>query len=247
MGKQSTIQWTDATWNPHHGCQKVSEGCKYCYMFRDKERYGVDPTTVMKSKSMFTAPLKWKEPRKVFTCSWSDFFIEEADSWRPELWEIIKATPHLTYQILTKRPARIEECLPADWGNGYPNVWLGVSVENQAETTRCAILDEIPAAVRFISVEPLLSEISLEPVFSRYDFHWVIVGGESGNNTGKYRFRKCEMDWIAAIVDQCHTYQVPVFVKQLGTYLAQQHDLSDRHGGEMNEWPQNIQIRQFPG
>src|SRR3990167_6883297 len=98
---QSKIEWTNDTWNPWHGCTKVSEGCDHCYMFRDKVRYGQDPELVVRSKTTFTAPLKWKEPSLVFTCSWSDWFHKAADAWRDEAWAIIKATPHLTYQILT--------------------------------------------------------------------------------------------------------------------------------------------------
>lgn len=246
MGKDSKIQWTDYTWNPFYGCKKVSDGCKFCYMYRDKERYGEDPSVVSKSKTKFYDPLSWNEPAKVFTCSWSDFFIEEADNWRDELWEIIRSTPHLTYQILTKRPERIPNCLPADWGDGYPNVWLGVSVENQSSILRCEILGKIPAAVRFISAEPLLEKVDFEQVFNLFDFHWVIIGGESGNNTGKYRYRKCEIDWIESIVNDCQDFSIPVFVKQLGTYLSKQCGLKERHGGDIDEWNQSIQIREFP-
>ena len=97
MGNISHIQWTDSTWNPWHGCKKVSDGCKFCYMYRDKERYGQDPTQVTKSKTKFAEPLLWKESRKIFTCSWSDFFIDEADEWRQNAWDIIKATPQHIY------------------------------------------------------------------------------------------------------------------------------------------------------
>src|ERR1700761_9152752 len=117
MGETTGIQWTNKSWNPWQGCRKVSAGCKFCYMFREKEKYGQNGSRIVRSKTTFTAPLKWKDPSLVFTCSWSDFFIEEADEWRQEAWDIIKATPHLTYQILTKRPERIGMCLPADWGN----------------------------------------------------------------------------------------------------------------------------------
>ena len=102
--ENTKIQWTEATWNPWHGCQKVSPGCKFCYMYRDKERYGQDATTVLRSKTKFKEPLKWKEPKVIFTCSWSDWFIEEADQWRDEAWETIRKTPQHTYQILTKSP-----------------------------------------------------------------------------------------------------------------------------------------------
>jgi protein gp37 len=260
MAEKSQIQWTQATWNPWHGCRKVSDGCKYCYMFRDKERYGQDPTTVLRSKSTFNDPLKWKEPKLVFTCSWSDWFIEDADEWRGEAWEIIKKTPHLTYQILTKRPENIANRLPADWGNGYKNVWIGVSVENQkAADQRIPLLLESPASVRFLSCEPLLEDLDLskhlqcescldrsvhwciDPVID-----WVIVGGESGNKQGKYKYRGCQMRWIESLVDQCRSANVPVFIKQLGTNLADVLGLDDSHGGDITEFPKDLQIRQMP-
>lgn len=109
MASNSAIEWTDATWNPWHGCHKVSQGCKNCYMFRDKARYGQDPNVVVRSKTKFYDPLKWKEPRTIFTCSWSDFFIEEADPWRDEAFAIMALTPQHTYQVLTKRPDRMLE------------------------------------------------------------------------------------------------------------------------------------------
>lgn len=245
MAEQSKIQWTEATWNPWHGCKKVSEGCKYCYMYRDKERYKQDPVTVLRSKGNFNAPLKWKEPKLIFTCSWSDWFIDEADAWRPEAWEIIKATPWHTYQILTKRPERIKRCLPEDWGRfGYKNVWLGVSVENQKATSRLKILKEIPAAVRFASIEPILELIDFN--YTNKEINWVIVGGESGNDTGKYRYRKCTKGMISWIALQCHEQGIPLFIKQLGTYLSKQLNLKDRHGGDITEWPEHLQIRQMP-
>lgn len=287
MGKGSSIQWTRETWNPWHGCIKVSAGCKYCYMYRDKERYGKDPTEVVKSKNTFNDPLKWRTPTLIFTCSWSDWFIEQADEWRKEAWEIIKKTPWHTYQILTKRPERIKDHLPLDWGDGYPNVWLGVSVENQeAAYTRIPILLNTPAKVRFLSCEPLLDRVDLTdyilnmldrcPVHGvvsgiprgegeNYEFSvcpecddeqivdavtedidWVIVGGESGNDTGKYLYRPCELDWIKEMVETCRQWGVPVFVKQLGTHLAKELNLKDRHGGDMDEFPEGLKMTQFP-
>ncbi len=136
MGKSTLIEWTNASWNPWRGCHKVSQGCKHCYMFRDQTKYGHDPNVVVRSKTTFNDPLKWTQhvrngaQLKVFTCSWSDWFIKEADPWRDEAWSIIRATPNIIYQILTKRAESIHDCLPEDWGNGWPNVWLGVSVEN---------------------------------------------------------------------------------------------------------------------
>lgn len=246
--EQSKIQWTGPTYNPWYGCIKVSEGCKFCYMYRDMAKYGKDPKTVTKSKTKFYEPLKWKEPQLVFTCSWSDWFIEEADEWRNEAWEVIKMTPHHTYQILTKRPERILQCLPADWGEGYPNVWIGTSVESQKVADRIKLLAEVPAQVRFISAEPLIGELALSSYSEvmKSKIHWVIIGGESGNDNGHYRYRECRMEWIEKLVSQCKEYGAKVFVKQLGTYLSKQLGCKDRHAGKINEWPASIQIREFP-
>lgn len=216
MGKTSAIEWTDATWNPWQGCIKVSAGCKNCYMYRDQKRYGRDPRDIHRSSdATFNAPLKWKEPRKVFTCSWSDFFLPEADEWRPEAWEIIRKTPQHTYQILTKRPENILDRLPPDWGDGWPNVWLGVSVENNAYLSRIKRLMDIPARVRFISYEPALGP--LQPFDQipwhelRYKIHWIIAGGESGPGC-----RPAETDWFRAVRDDCRWLGIPFFFKQHG-------------------------------
>lgn len=115
MGATTQIAWCDSTWNPWHGCRKVSQGCSQCYMYRDKKRYGQDPTQVVRAQhATFTVPLRWEraaaktgKSHRVFTCSWSDFFIKEADSWRDEAMVIMALTPHLTYQVLTKRPERM--------------------------------------------------------------------------------------------------------------------------------------------
>jgi len=163
MGEKSKIEWTDTTWNPWQGCHKVSPGCLNCYMFAEKKRYGQDPNVVVRSKPRtFNLPLRLREPRLVFTCSWSDFFIEEADEWRPEAWDIIAATPHLTYQILTKRIERVAGLLP--WGDGKPwdNVWILVSVEDQKRADeRIPILLCTNAAVRGVSIEPMLGPIDV--------------------------------------------------------------------------------------
>ena len=128
-------------------------------MFREQRQYGNDPEIVRRSKTKFREPVSWSQGRLVFTCSWSDWFHPAADAWRAEAWEVIRDTPRHTYQILTKRPELIAERLPPDWGDGYPNVWLGVSVENAAYTWRADVLRGIPAALRFISAEPLLGSL----------------------------------------------------------------------------------------
>lgn len=252
MGETSKIEWTDATWNPWHGCRKVSPGCKYCYMFRDKERYKQEPTTVLRSKANFNAPKSWKESKVVFTCSWSDWFIEEADPWRDEAWKIIKETPQHTYQILTKRPENIIDRLPEDWGEcGYENVWLGVSTENvKTLNERLPKLWMVDADIQFLSCEPLLEDIApaLTGLFIEYGktVDWIIIGGESGNETGKYRYRPSELQWYRNLINVCDQYGIHVFVKQLGTHLSKELGLSDRHGGNMDEFPPDLKFREMP-
>jgi len=222
LAEKSAIEWTDATWNPWRGCTKVSPGCASCYMFRDQVRYGRDPEVVVRAApATFNAPLKWNSPRLVFTCSWSDFFHPDADDWRPEAWSIMSSTPHLTYQVLTKRADRIADHLPPNWGDGYPNVWLGVSVENQRMSWRIAELSGIPAAVRFVSAEPLLKPLNLTPwlTTSRLDHRptigWVIAGGESGGRPG-HPPRVMKPEWVRSLRDQCVGVEVPFFLKQWG-------------------------------
>lgn len=246
MAYKSEIQWTNATVNFWTGCKKVSKGCKFCYMYRDKERYGQDPTTVLRvSDKTFYAATKWPDPKLIFTCSWSDFFIQEADEWRADAWKVIKDTPHHTWQILTKRPERILQFLPADWGEGYPNVWIGVSVEDMpAYEERVPILKTIPAKVKFLSVEPLIGQVTVLPTDNWID--WVIVGGESGNENGKYTYRKCNMEWISVVIYACIAWNIPIFVKQFGTYLAQKNGMRDRHGGNIDEFPDWAKFREMP-
>lgn len=208
MGRKSSIEWTQATWNPWHGCTKVSPGCKNCYMYRGKARYGQNPSLIQRSKTTFGDPLKWKEPRIIFACSWSDWFIQEADSWRNDAWEVIRNTPQHTYQILTKRPERIAENLPSDWGIGWQNVWLGVSIETQRYVYRKDQLLQVPALIRFLSVEPLIGPIDLR---SLTGIDWVITGGESGPNA-----RPMSRDWAVSVRDQCLAAGVAYFHKQNG-------------------------------
>ncbi len=226
MGESSAIEWTDATWNPWRGCDKVSPGCAHCYMYRDQRRYGRDPGIVVRAaERTFSQPLgrkqleaaKSKQPFYVFTCSWSDWFHPAADPWREEAWEIIRACPNQTFQILTKRPERMAEQLPEDWGEGFPNVWLGVSIENRRFVQRADILRATPAAVRFISAEPLLGPLVYPrtdsdanesgcgvwedgkdepPDLDLTDIDWLVVGGESGP-----RHRRVDPRWVRDLRD----------------------------------------------
>lgn len=254
MGERTTIEWTQRTWNPWRGCTKVSPGCAKCYMFREQERYGQDPAAVVRTRpATFNAPLRWEkrlaaEDRRelVFTCSWSDWFHEDADAWRGDAWAIVRSTPHLTYQILTKRPERIRAHLPFDWGRGYPNVWLGTSIENQRWAVRALHLLTVPAAVHFVSAEPLLGPLDLtrvrhpedptpsglRPVFDTVESN--VLAGTVINSAGiEYQqarriawvivggesgptHRPMQADWARALRDQCRSAKTAFFLKQLG-------------------------------
>lgn len=243
MGDTTGIEWTEATWNPWHGCTQVSPGCAHCYMFRQKRRYGQDPQLVVRSKTKFDEPLRWPDGRMIFTCSWSDWFHEAADPWREEAWDIVRRCPQHTFQILTKRADRIAEQLPDDWGDGYPNVWLGVSVENQRHTHRAAILTGIPARVRFVSAEPLLGPVRLDTIAQRASgamvipicrLDWLIIGGESGP-----RCRSMDLEWARALIQQCRDVSsCAPFVKQLGGWPNKR--------GEPDVWPEDLRVREMP-
>lgn len=209
MGEISEIEWCDATWNPWMFCRKLSPGCKNCYVDRLAVQYGWDPAKIRRSKTRFDAPLHFsRRGIRVFVCSLSDFWLQEADEWRTEVWRIIRQRPDLTFQIPTKRPERIREHLPPDWGAGYPNVWLGVSVELQEYTHRMDILRNIPARVRFGSIEPQLGEVILDLT----GFQWIITGGESDRANP----RPADPDWFRSIRDQCTQQGVAYFHKQNG-------------------------------
>jgi protein gp37 len=182
-------------------------------MFTEKKRYGQDPDVPSRSKTTFNAPLKWKEPKFVFTCSWSDFFIEEADPWREEAYEIMRQTPQHTYQVLTKRISRTLERLPVP---KLPNMWLGVSVENCAAKQRIHTLRLRDVAMRFLSIEPLLEDIG---TLNLEGIGWVIVGGESGPGA-----RPMHPDWARGIRDQCQDVGVSYFFKQWGEWSPNEPD-----------------------
>lgn len=175
----------------------------------------------------FNIPLKL-DSGFVFTCSWSDFFIPEADAWRDDAWQIIRATPHLTYQILTKRPCNVLDRLPKDWGEGWPNVWLGVTVENTAERDRIEHIRNIPAALRFVSFEPLLGDMG---ELNLRGIHWAIIGAESGPDA-----RPCLNEWVREIVRQCEKQRAMTFIKQL--------HIEGKLSKDPLEWPLDLRLKQ---
>lgn len=241
MGNRTNISWTDSTFNPWVGCKKITPGCALCYMFTDQKRYGNDPSIVRRTKT-WDNPRKWNWQaeedglrRRVFTCSWSDFFIEEADAWREEACHLMAECSMLDFQILTKRPERFGVNFSA-----ADNFWLGVSVENCRQgVPRIALLRETPAAVRFLSLEPLiedLGELDLRGI------DWIIIGGESGRGA-----RPMRMEWAESLIAQGKSAGCAVFFKQTGTQLARELRLRDAKGSKAAEWPGHLQVQQFPG
>ena len=245
---KSTIEWTDSTINFWSGCTKVSPGCKFCYMER---KMGTQSSRRIRRNcaSMFEMALKL-EGQRIFTCSMSDFFIKEADAWRNDAWDVIRKTPQHSWQILTKRPERILKCLPEDWGEGWKNVWLGTSIENQDYLHRASTLAKVPAHIRFISAEPLIGEIDFTKdehgLAFLENFHWCIIGGESGYEKGPYRYRECKQEWIEKIVNDLQGSQVKLFVKQMGTFLGRKLKMKDMLGGEFEKFPEHLKIREYP-
>ncbi len=230
MSEHSTIEWTDATWNPVTGCTKVSEGCRNCYMARTVPRQKLDPWKVTLHPDRLEVPLHWRRPRKVFVNSLSDLFHEDVpDEFIQAVFTTMSHAKHHTFQILTKRPRRMRNVID-DWKKrglvlreGYgailPNVWLGTSVEDQQTyKERVPYLALTPAAFRFISFEPILSDVGdlmLDGVFGgAYD--WAIVGGESGPGA-----RPMHPDWVRSIRDQCQAANVPLFFKQWGEWAPE--------------------------
>lgn len=242
---KSKISWTDITWNPWRGCDKVSQACKYCYMFRFYNNRGIDPKKLVKQEWTFDKPIKTEIGEKIFTCSMSDWFHEGADEWRDEAWDVIKRCPHHTFLILTKRPERIKDCLPKDWcKENYSHVWLGVTVESQKEVDRIHILGEVPCEIKWVSFEPLLGDIQLSQ--KELDIiDWAVLGGESGYRN---QVRKTELSWYNSLMFQLIGYGIPVFFKQLGSYYHY-HELKvkDWYGEKYCEnFPNRYKIRQYP-
>lgn len=313
---ETTIEWTSTvlpdgsavpgfTFNPVIGCAQVSEGCKNCYAEAESKRrgwaeWGVHGTRHVTSETYWKQPIKWNRQamqtgirRKVFCASLSDVF-ERHPAWvapRARLAELVWITPWLDWLLLSKRPENMVEMGLEMWPRGWPkNVWAGATVENQQRAEeRIPHLLAVPAAIRFLSVEPLLEAVRLkftdaedwmapegfgEGYIDHAHIHWVICGGESGPGARPFR-----LEWARSIVAQCKAAGVPVLMKQLGarphgdwgadnvppvvlvTDLTRggvtavedarrkngQWQLRDRKGGDIDEWPSDLRIRQYPG
>ena len=227
MTRMSKIEWTDVTWNPVAGCTVATAGCTNCYAMRmaarleamgtpkyqgltrkSGERYVWTGTVVQDDKAL-AAPLNWRKPRTVFVNSMSDLFHASVElEFIAKVWEVMKATPQHTYQVLTKRPERMCDVLSRPDFPVLPNVWIGTSVEDSTVLGRIEELRHAPAAVRFISFEPLIGSVAGADL---RDIDWAIVGGESGP-----RARLMLADWVSEIEDLCRDAGAAFFFKQWG-------------------------------
>lgn len=316
MGENTAIEWCHHTFNPWWGCQRVSPGCEHCYAETFSIRLGKNLWGPRAERRLFgdahwNEPLKWNraaavagERRRVFCASMADVFEDrrDLDEQRARLWRLIDATPALDWLLLTKRPQNMNRLAPVTWSYVWPeNVWAGCTVENQsAADERIPHLLATPAAVRFISAEPLLGPIDLLTVDedgnysvgwnlrsvkhltdygtgTEYDVEatpgidWVIVGGESGHGA-----RPCALEWMERLVLQLRRAGVAPFVKQLGSYVVSEHrtgppaiaadpaklrpehyapsgevwawrmGLTDMKGGDFEQFPQPLRVREFP-
>jgi protein gp37 len=241
MADNSAIEWTEATWNPVTGCDKVSPGCAHCYAETFAERWRGIPGHPYEQgfdlrlwPQRLEQPLKWKRPRMIFVNSMSDLFHEQIpESYVQDVFEVMGRAHWHTFQILTKRHERLVELAPSlPW---HANVWMGVSIENRRFVHRADYLREVPAAVRFISAEPLLGpleRLELEGI------DWLIAGGESGP-----KHRRCDAAWIRELRDRCADEGVAFFFKQWGgrTSKAKGRTLDGRIYEAMPE-PRAIQV-----
>lgn len=267
MGDKTKIAWTDATWNTVVGCSKVSPGCRECYAekllaTRLKHIPVYGSTIGLNGKWIGNCnliekhmgkPFRWRKPRKIFVNDLGDTFHETVPfEFIAVIWGVMAACPQHTFQVLTKRPDRMLEFF--DWikaahagikpgSDGkyswsLPNVWLGVSCEDQTRADeRIPTLLQCPAPVRFVSAEPLLG-----PIVMKKFVDWVIVGGESGPQA-----RPCDIDWIRSILDQCKAAGKPCFIKQLGANVAKTaFAIRGKPMNDPDKWPEYLRVRDWP-
>ena len=227
---ETQIEWTDATWNPVAGCSIISAGCTHCYamemakrleamhiqkyagLTRKSGQRTVWNGVVREDRDALAIPYGWRKPRKIFVNSMSDLFHEQvSDAFILEVWQVMRDTPHHHYQILTKRPERMARVVSELIDDVLPNVWLGTSVEDSEVVHRIEHLRAVPAAIRFISFEPLIGPVGDVDLT---DIHWAIVGGESGHHA-----RPMHPDWARSLRDQCAAAGVPFLFKQWGEWI----------------------------
>jgi protein gp37 len=235
MAQASSIEWTNATWNPVTGCTKISPGCAHCYAQRMAKRLQAMGQARYRSGFRVTLqpdivelPLRWRRPRMIFVNSMSDLFHKDVPAeFIARCFDVMQRASWHTFQVLTKRPERaLELAGQLSWP---PNVWMGTSVESAEYASRIKDLIQLPATIRFLSLEPLLGPI---PDLPLEGVHWMIVGGESGPGA-----RPMEREWVTQIRDRCRRFGVPFFFKQWGGVNKKKSGrvLDDRTWDEMPE------------
>lgn len=243
MSYISKIEWTETTWNPVTGCSKVSDGCRNCYAERLAKRLHAmgnpryrDGFEVTLHHDLLESPLKWKNPRIIFVNSMSDVFHEKVPfSFIKEMFDVMSKADRHVFQILTKRSERMAELsMRLPWPQ---NAWIGVTVESQKYAHRISDLSRVPARVRFLSIEPMISSISR---LDLRNIHWVVVGGESGPGC-----REIKAEWVRSVRAQCRASHVPFFFKQWG---GVRKNVSGRHldGRTWDEMP-DVLPQRFSG
>lgn len=217
-------------WNPWHGCVKASEGCKHCYMYYLDRKRGQDGAHIYKTKSRFRYPLqkdrtgnyKIQSGEHIRVCMTSDFFLEEADPWRPEAWAMMRRRSDVVFTLLTKRPQRVERCLPPDWGDGWDNISFNVTCENQRRADeRIPILHALPFKHKGIMCAPFIGPVRIDKYLAQGQIEQVICGGENYDGA-----RPCHFEWVQALRADCVRYDTrfcfietgSVFVKDGRTY-----------------------------
>ena len=207
-------------WNPWRGCHRYSEGCKYCYIHKGDAKRGMDTNNIVKSKN-FDAPIaknkngeyKMKSGKLVYVCFSSDFLLEDADVWRDECWKMMKERSDLHFLFLTKRIERFMDCIPSDWGEGYDNVTIGCTIENQDRADqRLRLFSKMPIKHKNIICQPLIEKIDIEKYLDNVEL--VVVGGESDRNA-----RPLDYDWVLDIREQCIRKEVSFEFRQCGTHF----------------------------
>lgn len=206
-----------AMWNPWRGCKKCSEGCLYCYIHKGDSKRNIDTNKIIKTKDFYRPIEKFKngnykiKSSTIYTCFSSDFLIEEADSWRGECWKIIKERCDCDFLFLTKRIDRFMDCIPPDWNDGYDNVVIGCSIENQINSDyKLNIFNKLPIKRKYIILQPLIENINIEKYLDGISL--VVVGGESD-----YNARVLDYNWVLNIRNQCIKKNVSFEFRQCGT------------------------------
>lgn len=209
-----------AMWNPWRGCKRCSEGCLHCYIHKGDAKRGVNTNEIVKTDDFYKPAAKLKNGNFkiksgiVYMCFSTDFLIEEADEWRKECWEMIKSRPDCTFLFLTKRIERFSECVPEDWDDGYENVVVCCTVENQKNADKkLSIFHELPIKHRCITAQPLLERVDIEKYLNNVEL--VVVGGESDKEA-----RPLDYDWVLDIREQCIRKNVEFEFRQCGTYFV---------------------------